>query len=126
MSDTNKSAAFISAFIFYKNTNHFLSIKYDRVLKLKRTDSYRGWRDMLEVLLEILELWDIITKKKQSSIDENDKQDFVDRERNYILFLFQTVDVTLLLILSANKKSHKIWAAFEQKFDMKTIETFLA
>jgi hypothetical protein len=28
--------------------------------------------------------------------------------------------------LSANKKSHKIWAAFEQKFGMKTIEIFLA
>jgi hypothetical protein len=42
MSDTNKSAAFTSALIFYKNINHFLSIKYDRVFKLKRTNSYRA------------------------------------------------------------------------------------
>jgi hypothetical protein len=81
---------------------------------------------MSKILLEALELWDIITRKKQPLIDENDKQDFVDRERNCILFLFQTVNVTLLFILSANKKSHKIWAAFEQKFGMKTIEIFLA
>jgi hypothetical protein len=108
MSDINKPAASTFALIFYKNTNHFLSIKYDRVLKLKRTDSYRAWRDMSEVLLEALELWDIITRKKQPPIEENDKQNFVDRERNYILFLFQTVDATLLPILSTNKKPHKI------------------
>jgi hypothetical protein len=65
MSDINKPAAStLSAFTFYKNTNHFLSIKYDRVLKLKRTDSYREWRNMSEILLEALELWDIITRKK--------------------------------------------------------------
>jgi hypothetical protein len=113
MSDINKSAASTSApsaSTFYKNTNHFLSIKYDRILKLKRTDSYREWRDMSELLLEALELWDIITGKKQPSTrnDENDKQNFVDRERNCILFLFQTVDVTLLFILLTNKKSYKI------------------
>jgi hypothetical protein len=111
MSDTNKpvSSTFtLSAFTFYKNINHFLSIKYDRILKLKRTDSYREWRDMSKLLLEALELWDILTNKKQPPTEEDDKQDFVDRERNYILFLFQTVDVTLLLILSVNKKSHKI------------------
>jgi hypothetical protein len=70
MSDINKSASFIftlSAFTFYKNINYFLSIKYDRVLKLKGTDSYREWRDMSELLLEALELWDIITGKEQPS-----------------------------------------------------------
>jgi hypothetical protein len=108
MSDINKPAAFTFAPTFYKNINYFLSIKYDRVLKLKRTNSYRAWRNMSKVLLEALELWDIITRKEQPSIDKDDKQDFVNRERNCILFLFQTVDVTLLLILSANKKSHKI------------------
>jgi hypothetical protein len=59
MSDTNKSASFtftLFAFIFYKNINHFLSIKYDRVFKLKGTDLYREWRDMSELLLETLEL----------------------------------------------------------------------
>jgi hypothetical protein len=131
MSDINKPASSTSAlfaFTFYKNTNHFLSIKYDRVLKLKRTDSYRESRNMSKLLLETLELWNIITRKKQFSTrnDENDKQNFVDRERNYILFLFQTVDVALLLILLINKKSYKIWAALEQKFDMKTTKIFLA
>jgi hypothetical protein len=76
MSDINKSASFTFtpfASTFYKNTNYFLSIKYDRILKLKKTDSYREWRDMSKILLEALELWDIITRKKQLSIDENDK-----------------------------------------------------
>jgi hypothetical protein len=109
MSDTNKPAASTSsALTSYKNTNHFLSIKYDRVLKLKGTDSYRAWRDMSEVLLEALGLWNIITRKEQPSIEKDDKQDFVDRERNYILFLFQTVDAIILPILSTNKKPHKI------------------
>jgi hypothetical protein len=130
MSDINKSVSStftLFAFTSYKNINHFLSIKYDRVLKLKRIDSYREWRDMSKLLLETLKLWDIITRKKQLSTrnNEDDKQNFVDRERNCVLFLFQTVDVALLLILSINKKSYKIWAALKQKFDMKTIEIFL-
>jgi hypothetical protein len=108
MSDAEKSSS-AHAFSFIYVTNHFLNIKYDRVLKLKRTESYRAWRDTAELLLDALSLWDLLTEKKQSSTDDDDKkQDYIDRERNCILFLFQTIDVAILLILTANKKLNKI------------------
>jgi hypothetical protein len=117
MSDINKSISFIFAlaFIFFKNINYFLNIKYDWILKLKGIDSYRAWRDMAELLLEALKLWDMLTKKKQLSTrdDENEKQNFINRERNCVLFLVQTIDVALLLILAINKKLNKIWMALE-------------
>jgi hypothetical protein len=129
MSDINKSATFTFALAstFFKNINHFLNIKYHWVLKLKRIDSYRAWRDMTKLLLEALDLWDILMRKKQLSTrnDEDKKQNFIDRERNCVLFLFQMIDVILLLILTTNKKLNKIWVTLEQKFDMKTMKIFL-
>jgi hypothetical protein len=108
MSDAGKSSS-AHAFSFIYAINHFLNIKYDRVLKLKRTESYRAWRDTAELLLDALGLWDLLTGKEQSSTDDDDKkQDYIDRKRNCILFLFQITDVVILLILTANKKLNKI------------------
>jgi hypothetical protein len=126
MSDTGKSSS-AHVFSFINATNHFLNIKYDRVLKLKRIESYRAWRDTAELLLDALDLWDLLIEKKQPSTSDDDdkKQNYIDRKRNYILFLFQTTDTVILLILTTNKKLNKIWVALKKKFDMKTIETFL-
>src|SRR5215218_9891824 len=70
----------------------------------------------------------MLTEKEQSSTGDNedDQQDYVDRKRNCVLFLFQTTDAALLPILTANKEPSKIWTALEKKFDMETTETFLA
>jgi hypothetical protein len=90
-------------------TNHFLNIKYDRVFKLKKIESYRAWRDTAELLLDALGLWDLLIEKKQPPTDDDDKkQDYIDRKRNCILFLFQTIDAAILFILTANKKLNKI------------------
>jgi hypothetical protein len=55
MSDTEKSSS-APVFSFIYAINHFLNIKYDRVLKLKKTESYRAWRDTAELLLDALDL----------------------------------------------------------------------
>src|SRR5215217_8785254 len=110
------------------HSNHLFNIKYDRVPKLKGTETYRAWHDTAELLLDALGLWDILTGKEQPPTGENedDQQDYVDRKRNCVLFLFQTTDAALLLILTTNKELSKIWTALEKKFDMETTETFLA
>jgi hypothetical protein len=109
MSDAGKSSS-IFAFSFIYVINYFLNIKYDRVLKLKRTESYRTWRDSAELLLDALGLWNLLTEKKQSSTGDDDdkKQNYIDRERNYILFLFLIIDAAVLFILTVNKKLNKI------------------
>jgi hypothetical protein len=108
MSDAGKQSSAPASSSTYA-TNHFLNIKYDRVPKLKGTESYRAWRDTAELLLDALGLWDLLTGKKQPSTDDDDKkQNYIDRERNYILFLFQTTDAAILPILTANKKLNKI------------------
>jgi hypothetical protein len=108
MSDAGKSSS-AHVFSFIYAINHFLNIKYDRVLKLKKTESYRAWRDTAELLLDALDLWNLLTEKKQPSTNDDDKkQNYIDRERNCILFLFQTTDAAILLILTTNKKLNKI------------------
>src|SRR5215217_905556 len=130
MSDVEKTIFFLTPAPASRFThlNHLFNIKYDRVPKLKGTETYRAWRDTAELLLDALGLWDILTGKEQPPTGENedDQQDYVDRKRNCVLFLFQTTDAALLPILTANKEPSKIWTALEKKFGMETTETFLA
>src|SRR5215211_7166892 len=45
------------------HSNHLFNIKYDRVPKLKGTETYRAWRDTAELLLDALDLWNILTER---------------------------------------------------------------
>jgi len=110
MSEAGKKTSSPSSVSKFTRSNHIFNVKYDRVPKLKGTETYRAWRDTAELLLDALGLWDILTGKEQPPTGENedDQQDYVDRKRNCVLFLFQIIDAALLPILTTNKELSKI------------------
>ena len=103
--------------------------KLSSIPKLTGTEDYRHWRDISQYVLELFNCWDILLET--DTIDQYDEDEdyntFVDFQGRYqyaATYFIQTVDPTLLIILTTQKTPSKIWTTLEDKFSREHTSSF--